>query len=79
MSTKFMVGYTDSGFSMLGYAGTLSGDRMLGADRRGYDGIVRTEPFDPSMPAHAEYIGTAKWAVERDARRASGSRARAAV
>ena len=73
--STFMVGYTAEGFAMLGYAGTLVGDRMLGSDLRGYVGIERTEPFDPMNPAHAEFIGFRAYAVNRDAKRLAAKKA----
>lgn len=66
---KFIVGHTANGFSMLGYAGTYDGDRMTGADLRGYDAIVRVEPFDENKPEHHEFIATRAYAIKRDAQR----------
>lgn len=65
--SKYIVGYTENDeFSMLGLAGTYNGERMTGADGRGYDGIVRVEPFDENSPKHYEFIATAAYYLRRD-------------
>lgn len=74
----FIVGHGPGGFTMLGMAGSFSGQGMTGSDRRQYDCITSAEPFDSSRPDHQEFIpfrDLALWRMARDAariRRAGG-------
>lgn len=74
METKFIVGYTANKFSMLGYAGSHIGDRMIGSDLRSYDGIERVVPYDPHCAEHSEFSSFHDYAVQRDERRANAKK-----
>ena len=74
-TARFVVGYNATAvFSMLGYAGTFSGDGFVGSDLRHYDGITRTEAFDLSNEKHAEFIALYEYAIRREQRRTGRSR-----
>jgi hypothetical protein len=64
---QFEVGYDGKGHGILlrkgeNKRGSGPGARM-GADGRGYTGIVRTEPFDSTKPAHHEFIPIRDYAL----------------
>lgn len=64
---QFEVGYDAKGQGVLlrkgeNKRGSGPGARM-GADGRGYSGIVRTEPFDSSNPKYHEFVAVRDYAV----------------
>jgi hypothetical protein len=74
-TTRFVVGHNATAtFSMLGYAGTSTGDGFVGSDLRHYDGITRTEAFELSDAKHAEFIAFYEYPIRREQRRISRSR-----
>jgi len=74
-TARFVVGYNATAtFSMLGYAGTFTGDGFVGSDLRHYDGITRTEAFDLSDAKHVEFIAFYEYAIRREQRRTGRSR-----
>lgn len=65
----FEVGYDAKGHGILlrkGESKRSSGpSARMGADGRGYTGIVKTEPFDSGNPKHHEFVPMRDYALRK--------------
>ncbi|WP_162916148.1 hypothetical protein [Burkholderia sp. PAMC 26561] len=63
-TARIVVGYNATAtYSMLGYAGTFTGNGFVGSDLRHYDGIMQTGAFDLGNAKHAEFVAYYDYAI----------------